>query len=55
MRSFGDKNNEQVSIHYEFNQYVSIITQPRINLKNGQPVKMQFGPYKLKVAVKKHE
>lgn len=36
-------------VHYGFNQGGSIITQPRMAIKNGQVGEMEFGPYKLKV------
>ena len=39
-------------VHYGFNRGGSIITQPKIILKNGQEGEMKFGPYKLKVVGK---
>jgi hypothetical protein len=53
-------NNNETSlqftlVHYGFNQYFSIITQPRITLKNGQTSEMKFAPYKLKFEAQKHE
>lgn len=53
VKAVNQENNEIALqfnlVHYGFNKMGSVITQPKMILKNGQAGEMEFGPYKLKV------